>query len=174
MSKPSGDMVFKKSVLAAAVAATLSCSAANAQTEVPAPSDSAIAAPVTTPAPIQAPATPAAAMPIESVVVTGSRIARKDFIADSPITSVGADIITKNGPATVEATLNQLPQFSASSGGATQSGANQLARGARANLNLRGLGVARTLVLLDGKRLQPSDPFGHAVDMNTISHRHPR
>lgn len=183
MSTSSGDMVFKKTVLAAAVAATLSWTTAAAQTASPAPAEAAAPANAVTqdtappadaaPAALAPePATPAAPQaspaPLDTVVVTGSRIARKDFIADSPITSVSADTIAKNGPATLEATLNQLPQFAASSGGATQAGANQQARGARANLNLRGLGVARTLVLLDGHRLQPSDPFGNAVDMNTI------
>lgn len=180
MSKPSGDKVFKQSVLAAAVAATLSWTGAAAQDAQPvpvdatapaAPADSAPApAPAAAAAPVAAvaPAAPAADAPMDAVVITGSRIARKDFIADSPITTVGADAIAKNGPATVETTLNQMPQFAASSSGATQAGANQQARGARANLNLRGLGVARTLVLLDGHRLQPSDPFGNAVDMNTI------
>lgn len=157
LSALAGGTALAQQAVNGADAADLPVATAAAAPAVP-------AAPDTAPAPVQAAAQPQ----IESVVVTGSRIARKDFIADSPITSIGQDNIQKNGPATIETTLNQLPQFAASSGGGTQAGANQQARGARANLNLRGLGVARTLVLLDGKRLQPSDPFGNAVDMNTI------
>lgn len=158
MKKTQGDMVFRKKVLPSMLAAAFICAPAVAQQAA------GTEAPQTPPAGAGA----APATPVETVVVTGSRIARKDFIADSPIATVSADSIARNGPATIEVTLNQMPQFAASSGGATQSGANQQARGARANLNLRGLGVARTLVLLDGRRLQPSDPFGNAVDMNTI------
>lgn len=158
MKKTQGDVVFRKKVLPSMLTAAFICTPALAQQGAPAAAaDPSPAVGVT-----------AAPAPMETVTVTGSRIARKDFIADSPISTVSADTIEKNGPATIEATLNEMPQFAASSGGATQSGANQQARGARANLNLRGLGVARTLVLLDGRRLQPSDPFGNAVDLNTI------
>lgn len=143
------------SLSATAVAAAMACGHALAQTPQP-PAGAATASPA------------AAAGGTESITVTGSRILRKDFVTDSPITTVGAEALQRSGPATIESTLNQLPQFNSSSTGTTQAGANQQARGARANLNLRGLGTARTLVLLDGKRPQPSDPFGHAVDTNTI------
>ncbi|MGH6780499.1 MAG: TonB-dependent receptor domain-containing protein [Sphingomonadaceae bacterium] len=101
---------------------------------------------------------------VEEVVVTGSRITRKDYSAESPIVTVSETALKAQGPATLEATLNQLPQFAATAGSSSTS----QARGSRANANLRGLGIARTLVLLDGRRLQPSDPLG-AIDLNTIS-----
>jgi outer membrane receptor protein involved in Fe transport len=101
---------------------------------------------------------------VEAIVVTGSRIARQDYAAESPVLTVGAEAIQAAGPASVEQTLNTLPQFAATSGA---SSANT-ALGGRANANLRGLGIARTLVLLDGRRMQPSDPLG-AIDLNTIS-----
>ncbi|MES2262611.1 MAG: TonB-dependent receptor [Pseudomonadota bacterium] len=160
------------------IVATLACGLASAQApavEAPAaPVASSNAEPVNAapdsaaaekPAADSAPQAPA---PMQEVVITGSHIARKNFVAESAVASVGADALMQKGPSTVETALNQMPQFAASSGGATQSGANQQARGARANLNLRGLGIARTLVLVDGRRVQPSDPFGNAVDMNTI------
>ena len=137
------------------IAASLVCGVAGAQTAQSQQENAA--------------ATAAPADQGQEIVVTGSRIARKNFVSESPIATVSAEVLGIKGPATLEATLTQLPQFAASSGGATQAGANQQARGARANLNLRGLGIARTLVLLDGRRIQPSDPFGNAVDMNTIS-----
>jgi iron complex outermembrane recepter protein len=101
---------------------------------------------------------------VEEVVVTGSRIARKDYTAESPIVTVTADNLQRTGPASVEMTLNQLPQFAANAGGASTS----QARAGRAYANLRGLGPSRTLVLQDGRRMQPSDPLG-AIDLNTIS-----
>lgn len=126
------------------------------------------AQPVAPAAETVAPPADAADVSVQEIVVTGSRIRRKDFVAESPIVTVGETLMGQKGPATIDNTLTTLPQFSASSGSATQSGANQQARGARANLNLRGLGIARTLVLLDGRRLQPSDPLGNAIDLNTI------
>ncbi|TAJ74494.1 MAG: TonB-dependent receptor [Phenylobacterium sp.] len=101
---------------------------------------------------------------VEQVMVTGSRIARKDYVAESPIVTVSNEVIQAAGPASIEQTLNTLPQFAATSGA---SSANT-GLGGRANANLRGLGITRTLVLLDGRRMQPSDPLG-AIDLNTIS-----
>ena len=100
---------------------------------------------------------------IEEITVTGSRIARKDFVASSPITTVSADTIAATGAVTAEAALNQLPQFTI---GANQTNAGFGGTG-QASLNLRGLGAVRNLVLLDGKRLQPSDVLGW-IDVNTI------
>lgn len=104
------------------------------------------------------------------IVVTGSRISRKDYTAESPIVTVGKSFVENSGTPSLEQAINQLPQFTASSGGQTAGGGSTGASraGARATLDLRGLGIARTLVLLDGRRLVPSDPLG-AVDLNTIS-----
>lgn len=101
--------------------------------------------------------------PVESIIVTGSRIVRKDFSAESPIVTVGQEQLRAHGPATLEAAMNLLPQLAPDAGSTT---ASQGAQG-RATLNLRGLGSSRTLVLLDGRRLQPGDPLG-AVDLNSV------
>jgi iron complex outermembrane receptor protein len=98
------------------------------------------------------------------IIVTGSRIARSDFVAESPILTVDQNALMARGPATLEATFNQLPQFAASNANSGSSPARQ----GRANANLRGLGIQRTLVLLDGRRIQPSDSLG-AVDLNVIA-----
>ncbi|WP_109807758.1 TonB-dependent receptor plug domain-containing protein [Sphingosinithalassobacter portus] len=103
------------------------------------------------------------------IVVTGSRIARRDFTAESPIITVDDTFIQNSGPSTLDQSLNALPQFSASQGAQTSSigtsGAGS--SGGRSTANLRGLGPERTLVLFDGRRLQPSDPSG-AIDLNAI------
>jgi iron complex outermembrane receptor protein len=100
---------------------------------------------------------------VEEVVVTGSLIARRDYVAESPIVTVQGDALEKSGAVTVEAALNQLPQFTAS---ATAS-SNLNSRGGQANADLRGLGQQRTLVLLDGRRMEPSSTDG-SIDLNTI------
>ena len=104
------------------------------------------------------------------IVVTGSRIARQDYTAESPIVTVQNEFLQTQGPSTVDQALNTLPQFTFSSGAQTSGGGGTGASraGGRATVNLRGLGTARTLVLIDGRRAQPSDPLG-AVDLNTIS-----
>jgi iron complex outermembrane receptor protein len=103
----------------------------------------------------------------QDIVITGSRIVRRDYIADSPIVTAGRDLIKDSGTVSLDATLNQLPQFTASSGSQTIQTSAAASRAGRANLNLRGLGPSRTLVLLDGKRLPASDASG-AVDLNLI------
>lgn len=107
-----------------------------------------------------------AAAPIEigEVIVTGSRIVRKDYVAESPIVTLERGVLDAAGPVSLDMTLNQMPQFAANAGANSTS----QARGGRANANLRGLGAVRTLVLQDGRRMQPSDPLG-GIDLNTIS-----
>lgn len=113
-----------------------------------------------TPAPTAAP--PAAAS-VAEVVVTGSRISRRDYVSDSPIVTVGAAAVASSGAATLEGSLNQLPQVTTSA----SASANFVARGGQASVDLRGLGQQRTLVLVDGRRVQPSAPDGSA-DLNLI------
>lgn len=100
--------------------------------------------------------------PVE-VLITGSRISRQDYEANSPITTVTQDLLQSTGAVTIEAALNQLPQFGI---GANQTNAGWGGTG-MATLNLRGLGALRNLVLLDGRRLQPSDVL-QVIDINTI------
>jgi outer membrane receptor protein involved in Fe transport len=101
---------------------------------------------------------------LEELVITGSRIKRSDYVAESPIVTLSAASIDARGPATIDQLFNQTPQFAASNANSGSSPARQ----GRNNANLRGLGIQRTLVLLDGRRTQPSDALG-AVDLNTIS-----
>lgn len=97
------------------------------------------------------------------IVVTGSRIARRDYVSSSPISTISSDFIAKSDSSTLESSLNQLPQITASASSST----NTQSRGGQASLNLRGLGQQRTLVLIDGRRVQPSAPDG-SVDLNII------
>ena len=105
--------------------------------------------------------------PSDEIIITGSRIARPDYVANSPIVSLSADALENTGRVTVESALTQLPQFSgafgAANGGSTSTGLN----GGQAYASLRGLGSKRTLLLLDGRRIQPSNPDG-SVDLNIL------
>ena len=107
-----------------------------------------------------------------TIVVTGSRIARRDNTANSPIVTIGQENIENRSAIGVEDALNELPQFqpagsdsTASEAGTAFSGANA-APGA-ATVDLRGLGTNRTLVLVNGRRSQPVNA-SLLVDLNTI------
>ncbi|MES2626174.1 MAG: TonB-dependent receptor [Pseudomonadota bacterium] len=111
---------------------------------------------------------------VEEVVVTGSRIARRDFSANSPITTTDELRFEESSTIAMESVLNQLPQFVPA---ATQFEAvptGTLAAAGSANItptassvSLRGLGSNRNLVLLNGRRAMPVDA-SMAVDINSI------
>jgi iron complex outermembrane receptor protein len=106
---------------------------------------------------------------LEEVTVTGSRIVRRDFEANSPITTVDQDLINGTMAVGMEKVLNQLPQFVPAVTqfvtGDVQSTATNTP--GASTLSLRGLGTNRNLVLLDGRRAMPVNASG-AVDINTI------
>src|SRR3546814_8075144 len=97
----------------------------------------------------------------QDIIVTGSRIARRDYEAESPVVTVTALDLQISGQPTLGESLNQLPHVSAGDS------ATRIGSGGRTTVDLRGLGARRTLVLLDGKRLQPSALF-NSIDLNGI------
>jgi outer membrane receptor protein involved in Fe transport len=99
---------------------------------------------------------------LEEVIVTGTRIARRDFNTPSPLTSIGEEFIDFTNQPTLEDTLNQMPQVFPSFGRASNNPGNGTAQ-----VDLRGFGAGRSLVLLNGRRVAPSGT-GNAVDLNNI------
>ena len=107
--------------------------------------------------------------PLEEVVVTGSRIVRRDLEAASPIVTVESEMFEESSNLAVEAVLNQLPQFVP---GQTQFNTSDVFPSATSTpgistVNLRGLGAQRTLVLIDGRRGQPINST-LVIDVNSI------
>ena len=102
---------------------------------------------------------------IAEVVVTGSRIATPSLESVSPITAISAEEIKETGATRVEDLLNSLPQVVADQG----SGLSMASTGV-ANVNLRGLGVQRTLVLINGRRLMGGDPNAGAPSTTTLGY----
>ena len=100
---------------------------------------------------------------LEEIVVTGSRIIRQDYSSASPIATVDEELFAQDGAVTVEGVLNSLPQFVP----AITSSSNNPSNGGQANVSLRGLGSERTLILIDGRRVVPSNSNG-VVDLNII------
>jgi hypothetical protein len=72
----------------------------------------------------------------ETVVVTGSLIARPDYNTATPTVSVTSDALKESGQIALEAGLKDLPQFSTSTAG---SGPYVGGSGQR-NVSMRGLG----------------------------------
>ena len=103
------------------------------------------------------------------IVVTGSRIVKKDFESNSPIVTVDQGLLQNSSTAALEQNLNKLPQFTPSktptAGGDIQPTATNTP--GSATIALRGIGANRSLVLIDGRRATPSNATG-VVDITTI------
>jgi len=99
----------------------------------------------------------------ERITVTGSRIAKQDYEVNTPLITVTSDQLKANADITLETMLNTLPQVNPA--GTTTS--NNPPNNGQANIDLRGLGSNRNLVLIDGRRPMVSAP-NMAVDVNTI------
>jgi iron complex outermembrane receptor protein len=108
-------------------------------------------------------ATGPGATAVEQVVVTGTRLSG-GFTTPTPVTAVGVAEMENRAPSTIADVVNQLPQLRQTTG------TTQAPRG-NANgqnlVDLRGLGTNRTLVLIDGNRIVPTN-IGGSVDINLI------
>ncbi len=105
---------------------------------------------------------------VESVTVSGSRITIGGFQAPTPVTVVDTERLEQNAYANITDNVRQLPQVNSppASFGASQGAAAPGNAGANL-LNLRNLGVNRTLVLFDGQRIVNSNLTG-GVDVTTL------
>lgn len=100
---------------------------------------------------------------LEEVVITGSRIRMTGMETPTPVTAMDAAELASMAPGNMIESLSQLPQFLNNSSPQTTS--NYAGSGGASNLNLRGIGSQRTLVLLDGRRVTPSSRT-NTVDIN--------
>jgi iron complex outermembrane receptor protein len=99
----------------------------------------------------------------QAIVVTGSRIPRRNLIETSPVTMIDSQEVKFEGTTNVEELLNQLPQVAPTQGAFISNGAT-----GTATVDLRSLGPPRTLVLINGRRLGPGDPTQPSPDLNMI------
>jgi len=100
---------------------------------------------------------------LDEIKVTGTRIRQSGMNTPTPVTVMSADDLQNFAPGQMIDALDQVPQFM---GNASPSTAASKADSAGAsNLNLRGLSSKRTLVLLNGERVVPSNRLG-TVDIN--------
>ena len=104
------------------------------------------------------------------IVVTGSRVIRNGDASPTPVTVVSTEEALRLQPGTLADSLQILPVFSGSRGsGSNPSSTGSVGggNGAANQLNLRNIGLERTLVLMDGKRIPPT-LFNGVVDVDVI------
>jgi outer membrane receptor protein involved in Fe transport len=106
---------------------------------------------------------------LEEITVTGSRIVRRDFEANSPILTVDEQAFDNTMSIGIETVMNQLPQFvpAVTPFTTTDVQASATNTPGASTLSLRGLGANRNLVLIDGRRGMPVNALG-AVSINSI------
>ena len=98
----------------------------------------------------------------QEIVVTGTLIRNPNLERSSPVSVIGAEEIDLQQANTAEEFLRELPGVAANVGSGVNNG-----QGGSAYVDLRGLGINRNLVLLDGSRLVPARADG-ASDLNVI------
>jgi outer membrane receptor protein involved in Fe transport len=108
---------------------------------------------------------------MEEVLVTGSRVRRKDLDTPAPVTVISSQTIVDSGKVTIGDFLQTLPANFGSLNAQSNNGGD-----GSTQVNLRGLGPNRTLVLVNGRRLPGSYIAGgiaggvsaEIVDLNSI------
>jgi len=103
---------------------------------------------------------------VESVVVTGTLLRRKQEDMATPVITTGSDQIAQTGTLNLGDISKFIPQNIGSTGGVQdlQKGGTD-GHDAR-SANLRGLGAGATLVLLNGRRVVPSEGY---VNLNSLT-----
>ncbi len=92
----------------------------------------------------------------QSIVITGSRIQRKDLVANSPTITVDKQFLQESSTAAIEQSLNKLPQFVVSQSSTVKNNEGTLVAAGgdiqpnatntpgAATVSLRGIGANRT------------------------------
>ncbi|UAK25910.1 TonB-dependent receptor plug domain-containing protein [Sphingomonas nostoxanthinifaciens] len=105
--------------------------------------------------PASTPAAGAAPMEeVKDIVVTGSRISRQGFETPTPMTAISSKQLEAKAAVTVTDIVAEIPSLT------PNQNVNNSTNVGQTNFNLRGIGANRTLVLLDGLRLEDTSPTG--------------
>lgn len=104
---------------------------------------------------------------LEEVVVTGSRIQRVDLTSATPVKVVGLEDIEFAAQTNIGDLVNQLPSAGTPLFNRTNSNFDVSNSGV-VNIDYRDLGIARTLVLVNGRRHVAGVAGNSAVDLNSI------
>ncbi|RZL32364.1 MAG: TonB-dependent receptor, partial [Rubrivivax sp.] len=104
---------------------------------------------------------------LERVEVTGSRILSPNAESAAPIQVLTAADIQASGATNLQDLLLKNPAFGTPAISRTNSNFSTSSAGV-STIDLRNLGVDRTLVLVNGRRYVSGVPGSMAVDLNTI------
>lgn len=102
---------------------------------------------------------------VEVIVVTGSYIQGAAEDAALPVDVLTAEDLQMQGSPTMMDLVKSIPAVQGVLGESNQFGSAQST--GSGNINLRGIGAVRTLVLMNGRRLAAS-PTGNGVDTNLL------
>ncbi|MFM1886841.1 MAG: Colicin receptor precursor [Pseudomonadota bacterium] len=102
---------------------------------------------------------------LDEVMVTGSRLGATGYTTPTPVTQLDAEALEQLNVVNIGKAVNELPAFKATTT-PTNNGWGSFNVGAQI-VNLRGLGVNRNLVLVDGRRFAPVTREG-TVDLNLV------
>ena len=100
---------------------------------------------------------------VEKVTVTGTRIPQKGLTSVSPVVTIDSKESLRQGTTSAEQLLNSMPQVLANQTPEQSNGAS-----GTASIDLRGLGPQRTLVLINGRRMNPASVNSPYADLNNI------
>jgi outer membrane receptor protein involved in Fe transport len=105
----------------------------------------------------------------DSIVVTGSRINVQGYQAPTPVSVVSEAQIARDAKPSIGDVIRELPAVGSSNSPSNGQGSNGIVAGTSGmdTVNLRQLGILRTLVLFDGQRVVASNISG-GVDIGTI------
>jgi iron complex outermembrane receptor protein len=105
---------------------------------------------------------------VEAVTVTGSRVARQGFEAPTPTTAIGSVELEQKAALTVTDIISEIPSL------APNQNNNNSQNIGLSTFNLRNIGSTRTLVLIDGMRVEDTSPTGgfnvNVIPAQLISH----
>jgi iron complex outermembrane recepter protein len=112
---------------------------------------------------------------LEEILVTGSRIVRRDEVSNSPIVTIDAEQFESQNGLNLESYLNQLPNYNPAAAPTVLVGAGSnsdvqitpVNSVGIASISLRGFGPNRSLVLMDGRRIVPINSL-MVTDINAI------
>jgi outer membrane cobalamin receptor len=99
---------------------------------------------------------------LETITVTGSNIRRVDIETSNPVITIDRAAIQKTGKLTLGDLVQQLP---AVTGPNINPQVNNSGGTGASSIGLRGLGSARTLVLINGHRYLSGDPNSIPANM---------
>jgi outer membrane receptor protein involved in Fe transport len=107
---------------------------------------------------------------VEQVVVSASRISIAGYTQPTPVTVVGAADIERDAQANLGSVFHNLPTFGSASSPDTTTGAEGVSSGSagKSQVNMRNLGVGRTLVLVNGNRMAAADLENSGPDLNML------